>query len=643
MGLSEGEEGRHSLGWVFVREDGEEDAVHGGAILEYAYGPNAAADLAEAALDGIGGTVPLALLEGGIAPAGEQLVEIVLQAIDRPGSRSLASAPRSAERGERRTAAGPPEAAHAASLLPNFRLRSLPPEQAELARRRLRLHFGSKHGLAHPALIGVGCVASLCLLAACAGPVAPVSPPHRIESHALPNPETTPLGQVFETEALRHPGLSGFDLISSGRTAFEARYAFTRLAQRTIDAQYFYWAGDATGRNPLQALLDAADRGVRVRLLLDDLGQAGSDSSLAALNAHPNMQVRLFNPFAFRAAHFGDFLFDFARVNHRMHNKAFVVDNTIAVVGGRNIGDAYFSVNDEANFRDLDLFVAGRIVREVSQEFDEFWNSPWATSVRFLVTEKPSEDEVRAALERLRAATAGAPYPFKTALDAPYLERFTAAVRSRLIWGKATLLADRPDKPETEEPGVADALRTKLAGTLASELLLETAYFVPAGNGTAHLCGLVARGVRVRVLTNSLASSDESAAYAGFMRHREDLLRCGVELHELRPDAAFVRRDWTWLSGRSEAELHTKAAVFDRAQVMVGSFNMDPRSRYLNTELAILVDSPPLAAKVAAFIESDMSLANSFRLELDADGDVVWVAEDHGSPVHFGSAPVAGF
>jgi putative cardiolipin synthase len=481
----------------------------------------------------------------------------------------------------------------------------------------------------------------LYFLAACAGQVAPVGPPHRTESHALSNPETTRLGKVFESEARNHPGLSGFDLITSGRAAFEARYGFARLAQRTIDAQYYLWADDATGRNMLKALLDAADRGVRVRLLLDDLNLEGADVNLAMLNAYPNVTVRLFNPFTSRSAHLIDFATSFARVNHRMHDKAFIVDNTIAVVGGRNIGDQYFSVNDEANFRDVDLLAAGRIVQQISAEFDVFWNSPWASSLRKVVSDRPTAAEVADIATRLRAKVENTSYPFKTELDEPFLQRLTHSVPDRLIWGNATLLFDLPNKPATEEPGVAEALRTKVGDKLSRELLLEVAYFIPSENGTVRLCDFVRRGVSIRVLTNSLASTDEVSAYAGFMRHRDDLLHCGVELHELRPDASFVAREWTWLHGRSEAELHTKAAVFDRREVMIGSFNIDPRSRRLNTELAILVDSPALAAKVARFIESGMSPANSFRLELES-GDVVWVAEEQGHEARFYHAPVTG-
>ena len=478
-------------------------------------------------------------------------------------------------------------------------------------------------------------------LAACAGTVAPVGPPHRHETHAITDPKTTTLGEIFEAEAQKHPGLSGFDLISSGRTAFEARYVFAHFAQRTIDAQYFIWADDATGRNMLLALLDAADRGVRVRLLLDDFNLYGRDPALAAVRAHPNIEVRLFNPFEFRGSHAIELLVDFRRLNHRMHDKAFVVDNTVAVIGGRNMSDPYFSADAQANFRDLDLFAAGPVVQAASQEFDEFWNSAWATSIHRLVAERPTPEQVREMVTRLHEQIDATPYPFRTAINEPFLEHFAERVRERLIWGKATLLADRPDKPMTSEPELAEALRAKVGGTVEKELLMESAYFMPTDSGTAHLCALRQRGAEIRVLTNSLASTDEASVYAGFMRHRAELLRCGVELYELRPDAAFIRREWTWLRGRSEAELHTKAVVFDGMMVMVGSFNLDPRSRNLNTELAILVESPALAAKVASFISAGMSPANSFRLELDKNDHVIWVAEDQGKEVRFCSAPNA--
>jgi putative cardiolipin synthase len=278
----------------------------------------------------------------------------------------------------------------------------------------------------------------------------------------------------------------------------------------------------------------------------------------------------------------------------------------------------------------------------VSETFDAFWNSQWSTSIAELIDKPPDAEALRALRQRLdRRIAEDTSFPFSTALTEPDLRRITRKVRKAMVWGEASVLADRPDKPETSQSAVVAGLHARIGDAIRHELLLESAYFVPAGNGTARLCDLVARGVSVRILTNSLASVDEPAVFAGYERHRKDLLRCGVELHELRPDARFVRHEWTWLKTRSEAELHTKAAVFDHREVLIGSFNMDPRSRHLNTELAILVESPVLAEKVAQFIESGMTLSNAYRVELTEDDDVRWVCAVPGGLAEFSRSPGA--
>jgi putative cardiolipin synthase len=484
------------------------------------------------------------------------------------------------------------------------------------------------------------CLAAL--LCACA--VTAPGPEHRTASYALSDSAATALGRRFGTEAQRHPGLSGFDLVTSGREAFDLRYALAQRAQRTIDVQYYIWESDGAGRALLAALIAAADRGVRVRMLLDDLSLEGRDDGLAVLNAHPNIRVRLFNPFMARSDHLVDFLFDFARVNHRMHNKAFIVDNAVAVVGGRNIGDAYFSANDQSNFRDIDLLAAGPIVHQISADFDAFWNSVWSRSIRRFVHRRPDEEEIHDFVDQLhQRIAADHAFPFTADLNAASLDDILRRLPARLIWGKATVLADLPDKPETSEPEIVEELRADVGPTLRHDLLLESAYFIPAGDGTAHLCALVKRGIRVRVLTNSAATNDELSAYAGYARYREDLLRCGVELYELRPDAGFVRHEWTWLRNRSTAALHTKAAVFDGDKVLIGSFNLDPRSAKLNTELALLIDSRPLASKVAAFIETGMKPGNAYALQLDLNGNIAWLARDAGALHRLDEEPYLNF
>jgi putative cardiolipin synthase len=480
---------------------------------------------------------------------------------------------------------------------------------------------------------------SALLLAACA-----VEPP--VEGHtdvttALPDPATTALGQRAARLAAAHPGKSGFELVSSGREAFAGRYAFAAKAQKTIDVQYFLWNPDASGRQLVAALIAAADRGVRVRMLLDDLYLEGKDNGLATLNAHPNIEIRLFNPFISRATHLPDFILDFARIDHRMHNKAFIVDNAVAVVGGRNIGDPYFSANEAANFRDLDLFAVGPIVQQVSANFDAFWNSNWARGVHGVDDARPSPEEVAAQTERLKQKIAGdTNFPFADAITPGNLDRLVAGLPQRLVWGKAELLADLPDKPATSEPGIIEGLRAEIGGKLQSDLLIEAAYFIPAEHGVESLCKLRQRNVAIDVLTNSAATNDELSAYAGYAKYRKDLLRCGVNLYELRPDAGFVREQWTWLEGRSTAALHTKAVVFDDHQVLIGSFNLDPRSRDLNTEMAVLVDSPELAQRVSRFIRSGMAPKNAYRLSLDKDGDsIVWEAETDGQTKRFTDEP----
>jgi putative cardiolipin synthase len=504
----------------------------------------------------------------------------------------------------------------------------------------LRLH-GSMLPRAGKWSLRLALLALALLAGACA--TSPVEQPHKIDTFALPNPNLTRLGEIFEPAAAKHPGLSGIDLVSSGREAFEVRFRLAHLAQKTIDVQYYLWAPDSSGSRMLLALLDAADRGVRVRVLLDDLNFEGMDFDLAVLNAYPNVEIRLFNPFTYRNDRFIDVFTDFNRINHRMHDKIFVVDNTVAVVGGRNIGDEYFSIDPVSDFRDLDLFAAGPIVRAASANFDAFWNSPWAVSIRALDRVKITRDETRQLVAALaRKIAADKSFPFSTETDQARLNHMVSTLLARFIWAPATLLADKPDKPQTSAPGVLDQLRADLGKSLNQELLIESAYFVPVGNVADTLCRLSGRGVWVKVLTNSLESTDVVSVFAAYAKYRDQLLRCGVELHELRAAANFLKR-WTWLAFNSQAQLHTKAYVFDRSKVMIGSYNMDPRSATLNAEDAILVDSSVLADKVAKFIESGMELDNSYQVKLENTGKMTWYFRNNGQYLSFDREPGENF
>ena len=486
-------------------------------------------------------------------------------------------------------------------------------------------------------------LAGLSAVAACAGAPAPVHH-EQPKSHALGAPKTTTLGRLTARHGSAHPGASGFAAITSGREGFSSIMALTRVAEKTLDLQYYIWRADTTGRIVLSAVVDAAERGVRVRLLLDDMDLEWTDHELERLSAHPNIEVRLFNPFAGRDAGILDALFDYRRVTHRMHNKVFVADNSVAIVGGRNIGDRYFSTNEEANYRDLDLYAAGPIVRDISASFDEFWNSAWSVEIGKVGDPRKADADfrtVRDSLKRVADDHAQDLFGHENTPKPPH--RVVEEAFMRFVWTRrAALLADRASKPRTAESQVVQDLRDMLGGTVRKDLLIETAYLIPGDRGVATLCGFVADGVKVRVLTNSFASNDVVTAYSGYRKYREPLVRCGVDLYEMRTDAGFVRKDWTWAKASSTAYLHTKAAVLDGQDVIVGSFNMDPRSVELNTEIALVVRSRRLAADVTAFIEDGMSPPNAYRLAID-DGDLVWIERTDAGPKRLNGEPGGGF
>ena len=478
-------------------------------------------------------------------------------------------------------------------------------------------------------------------LVGCAGVPVDVE---RSPSRALADPETTTMGRLFADAAERHPGKSGFLLIREGRPAFTSRVALAGLAEKTLDVQYYIWEADTTGRILAEQLVEAADRGIRVRILVDDNNLGGRDAGIAALNAHPNIEVRLFNPFAHRRARLLDFIVDFGRVNHRMHNKVMIADGAAAVVGGRNIGDHYFGVNTEANFRDLDLFAAGPVVRELSNSFDSFWNSRWSFPAEAVVDRAPTAEDLVTARQAMQAAIEDGSYPFPLDDDIELLRRNLHTIRDRLHWGQAEVAYDAPETVGSAAGAgnVAHALVARLDG-LQRELLIESAYFVQRDAGVERAADLTHRGVRVRVLTNSLASNDVAAAHGGYEKTRRQLLENGVEIYELRPDSAELKKKWSVAAGKSRASLHTKALLLDRRTVVIGSYNLDPRSSDINTEIVLIIDDPALAAEVGEYMDAGVRMSNSYRLSLDADGDVAWETEVNGKQVRYDTEPQTTF
>jgi putative cardiolipin synthase len=464
----------------------------------------------------------------------------------------------------------------------------------------------------------------------------------RTASTAFPDYLDSSVGQLFEETALQHPGESGFAIIRYGRQAFTARIAMVDLAEKTLDAQYYIWEADATGWILAERLMQAADRGVRVRLLVDDINLAGRDAKVAAMDAHPNIEIRVFNPFANRSARVFDFLTDLGRVNHRMHNKVMVMDNAAAIVGGRNIGNHYFGVATDANFRDLDIAAAGPVVRDISNVFDYFWNGDWSVPIGPLVDRPYAEADRRDARKALQGLIAENPYPYPLDQDVAALRSELSSIRDRLIWARGEIVWDDPAAMAhgIQEGSLNKALYKKVS-TLQKELLMESAYFVPRDRAVEVANQLIDRGVRIRVLTNSLASNDVVAAHAGYAKRRKAIIEAGVEVYEYRPDS-MVSKTRAW-RGESKAALHTKAIVFDRESVFIGSFNLDPRSSDINTEAGLYVESAELAGQVAAYMDEGVRPDNSYRVMLDQDGALYWVTEVDGAELRYYEEPATTF
>ena len=464
----------------------------------------------------------------------------------------------------------------------------------------------------------------------------------RTESTAFEGYLDTSVGQLFEQAARQHPGESGFALIRYGRPAFTARVALTELAEKSLDVQYYIWEADATGRIIAERLMQAADRGVRVRVLVDDISLVGRDAKVAAMDAHPNIEIRVFNPFANRDARLFDFAFDLERVNHRMHNKIMVMDNAVTIVGGRNIGNHYFSVATDANFRDLDIAAAGPVVREVSNVFDHFWNGEWAVPIAALVDRPYTMADLREARAFISDSLAQQNYPYPLDQDVAALNAELTAIRDRFIWAPGQIVWD---DPAAIEQGITDGAMIKAlfkkVHSLQSELLIESAYFVTRDKAVETVKQMRERGVRIRMLTNSLASNDVVAAHAGHAKRRKQLIEAGMDLYEYRPDSRVTKT--RAYRGESKAALHTKAIVFDREAVFIGSFNLDPRSAAINTEAGLYVESPELARQVIEYMDEGVQPENAYRVLLDEEGDLYWMTEVDGNEVRYYEEPLTTF
>ena len=427
------------------------------------------------------------------------------------------------------------------------------------------------------------------------------------------------------------PGQTGFRLLLDAHEAFFARLFMISRAQRTLDLQYYLFGGDMTSTLLTGSILRAADRGVHVRLLVDALSLVGRDYQAAVLNMHPNVEIRLFNPVAGHAGGFVARMIGMIssprRLNRRMHNKLFVADRQFAVMGGRNVGDRYFGAGEDYVFRDVEVMAFGEVVNDISASFDTYWDSEIARTLKSLGVRNRSMAEFgrfRNRITTLRKRQRSVDY--ERELSRTALAASLSACDLNLTWADARLIVDPPGKITgafPQGPSPFEQLAA-LAQAARKELLLVSPYFVPGERGMEILASLRSRGVRVVLVTNSLASTDVTAVHAGYRRYRQRLLDLGVQVHETKPTQAAASRLGKLL-GVSRASLHAKVYVFDREHVVIGSLNLDPRSMFLNTEIGVLISSAAFAGEVASSVSLLSSSYYSYKVGTEgASRSVVW-------------------
>jgi putative cardiolipin synthase len=465
----------------------------------------------------------------------------------------------------------------------------------------------------------------------------------RSESRALTGTDQTYLGRQFtDLVASKPSGESGFLLLKDGIDALATRLFLIQRAERSIDLQYFILKTDVTGSVLLHRLLEAADRGVRVRLLLDDVDASGYDAGMAGLSSHPNFEIHVFNPFGRGfAGRPRSALTNFGRINRRMHNKTFIVDNQVAIIGGRNIADEYFDAREDARFSDQDVLAIGPVVTDASRMFDTYWNHETALPVPAFA-EMP--EDPAAELERVQ-------HKFAAAREAILGTRYAAAVRQEVrdsneidtnafSWAPYTLVYDSPDKGVKSRADEGDSIRTPLVESLESarsELVIVSPYFVPGKSGIDRFTALQAQGVQVIIITNSLASQDQLLVHSGYAPSRKPLLEHGVKIYEVRPDADQTGAEFVD-PGDTTVSLHTKAFLVDRKALFVGSFNFDPRSAYLNTESGIIIRSEELSQEFAAAVNTALT-RRTYEVFLNENGKLRWRYTREGEEVVYDKEP----
>jgi putative cardiolipin synthase len=441
---------------------------------------------------------------------------------------------------------------------------------------------------------------------------------------------------------------SGFHLLIDNTDAFVARFALTTAAKKTLDIQYYIMHNDASGQYLAYAILSAADRGVHVRILVDDINLSGRETSLKMLSQHENIEIRIFNPLTHRNwfRHI-ELVINLDRAGRRMHNKVFISDGSAAIIGGRNIGDEYFDARQNLNFVDLDLLTIGPVIEHISSSFNDYWNSHWATPVEQLSKTKVAAIQLTTIRNKLKDR-------WHQARNTKYFQSLKHADLTRKIISKqipfvyadAHLFYDRPEKLSGSKPAELIYFGSKIMpffNDIKEELLIASPYFVPGIAGAQWLKEKQAAGTDIKILTNSLSATDVIAVHAGYKKYRKQLLQSGINLFELKANAQHVSdKTRNFLKGISNSSMHAKYMIIDRRYVFIGSANIDPRSNALNTEIGIMIDSKELAEQARRLFQRTCDLENSFQLKTDTAGDKLnWTTIENKKTIHYHSEPDA--
>lgn len=481
-------------------------------------------------------------------------------------------------------------------------------------------------------------VVMVSLLSACAS--VPFDYP-REQSEAIPSSPETAIGDFAADWGVKHGDKAGLVGLSSGIDALGARLRMLELAQESIDAQYFILKKDRAGALFAGGLLTAADRGVRVRLLIDDIFSPGVDEAFTLLSTHPNIEVRLFNPLPRQSFRYLGYLADFSRANRRMHNKSFTVDNSMSIVGGRNIGEEYFEINQDVKFDDYEVLVVGSVVEDISAGFDSFWNSELSVPMEAFEVEVDTAELGRWRVKIKQTMAEENQGMYQTALNSKLLQELRLRERVPTV-ADTSLFTDLPDKLQSD---IGDREQAILAVELSrrfraatDEIVIVTPYYIPQAAGAEMIEELLAKGIRVVIVTNSLASTNHIAVHSGYARYRKRLLQAGAEFYEVRVDVTLEENAW---GHQPEAvTLHSKATIIDRETIFIGSLNFDPRSIFINTEMGLFVESGEAGAAFMQDITDELPRM-TWQVDLDEKGKLRWTYDHDGEHIVTSKEPAS--